>query len=160
MGPPKSRFAIASRNLPRMVRLCGIKWNTMHTHTDSPDSPIARIKDMRILVVDDNIQAADSLATLLSNVGAPTDALYSGEDALAHDLSSYQTLLIDVGMPRIDGYQVAKTLRERGITMSIIALTGHSMPEDIQAAMDAGFTAHLTKPIGLKELTEAIASRA
>lgn len=142
-----------------MVRLCEIYSNTaMLTHTEDLDSPIARIKGMRILVVDDNIQAADSLAMLLSKVGAPAEALYSGEDVLAHDLTSYQLLLIDVGMPDIDGYEVVKMLRGRGITLPIVALTGHSRPEDIQAAMDAGYSAHLIKPIGLKELTEAIAS--
>ncbi len=130
----------------------------MHTPSEHPDSPAARIKGLHVLVVDDNIQAADSLAMLLSKVGAPADALYSGEEVLAHDLTSYRLLLIDVSMPGIDGLQAVKGLRERGVTVPIIALTGHSMPEDIQAAQDAGYTAHLTKPIGLKELTEAIVS--
>jgi len=157
MGTMELGMQSRTRNLCIMVRLSGIDRNiAMHTHTEDLDSPIAHIRGMHILVVDDNIQAADSLAMLLSKVGAPAGALYSGEEVLSHDLSSYQILLIDVGMPHIDGHQVVKTLRERGVTVPIIALTGHSMPEDVQAAMDAGYSAHLTKPIGLKELTEAI----
>lgn len=112
----------------------------------------------RILVVDDNQQAADSLVKLLNKVGAQADALYSGEEALAHDLSPYEFILLDIGMPRIDGFQLAKALRARGLTIPIIALSGYGMAEDKKKAEESGFSAHLTKPIGLKELNEMFAT--
>lgn len=110
----------------------------------------------RILIVDDNMQAADSLVKLLNKVGAQAQALYSGEEALAHGAEEYDVILLDVGMPRMDGYELVRELRKRGIDCPIIALTGYGMAEDKKRALDAGFTSHLTKPIGLKELTAAL----
>ncbi len=106
----------------------------------------------RILIVDDNQQAADSLVKLLNKVGANADALYSAEETLAHDLSNYEFILLDIGMPHINGYQLVKMLRQRGVRTPIIALSGYGMEDDKRKAVESGFTAHLTKPIGLKEL--------
>jgi signal transduction histidine kinase len=82
----------------------------------------------RVLVVDDNVQAADSLVKLMNR--------------------------LDIGMPRMDGYKVIQTLHERGVKIPIIALTGYGLREDKQKAIDAGFMTHLTKPVGIKELSE------
>lgn len=110
----------------------------------------------RVLVVDDNSQAADSLVRLMNEMGAQAEAVYSGEDALAHeDLSSFDIILLDIGMPHMDGYKVIQALRTRGVTTPVIALTGYGLREDKQKALDAGFTTHLTKPIGIKDLSEA-----
>ncbi len=114
----------------------------------------------RILIVDDNIQAADSLAKLLNKVGAHADTLYSGDETLAHDLAPYDVLLLDVGMPHMDGYQLAVTLRQRGLRTPLIALTGYGMADDKKRALESGFNAHLTKPVGIQELSEAIAALA
>jgi signal transduction histidine kinase/CheY-like chemotaxis protein len=120
--------------------------------------PAAAAAGKRILIVDDNIQAADSLAKLLSKVGARAKTLYSGEETLSHELAPYDVIFLDVGMPRIDGYQIAEALRRRGITTPLVALTGYGMADDKKRAHGAGFSAHLTKPIGLKELSETIAA--
>lgn len=124
--------------------------------TTTPKDAVVNASGRRILIVDDNVQAANSLAKLLNKVGSSTETLYSGEEALEHDVSQYDVLLVDVGMPRIDGYQLVKMLRARGIEKPIIALTGYGMADDKKRATEAGFSAHLTKPIGLKELSEAI----
>ncbi|MFA7309851.1 MAG: response regulator, partial [Candidatus Paceibacterota bacterium] len=99
-------------------------------------------------------QAADSLVRLLRKIGGDAEAVYSGEEALAHDISNTDIVLLDVGMPRVDGYQVMQTLRSRSVRIPVVALTGYGLLEDKQRALDAGFTAHLTKPVGLKELLQ------
>lgn len=110
----------------------------------------------RILVVDDNKQAADSLVKLMNKLGGHAEAIYSGEAALAHKkLSNFDIILLDIGMPHMDGYEVIRTLRARGVRTPVIALTGYGLSEDKQKALDAGFTKHLTKPVGIKELSEA-----
>lgn len=110
----------------------------------------------RVLVVDDNRQAADSLVKLMNKLGARAEAVYSGKDALAHErLADFDIILLDIGMPYMDGYQVIRALRERGIPPPpVVALTGYGLREDKQKALTAGFSAHLTKPIGVKELSE------
>lgn len=110
----------------------------------------------RILVVDDNAQAADSLVKLLNKLGARADAAYSGEETLEREnLHEYEVMLLDVGMPRIDGYELVRMLRERGIERPIIALTGYGMSDDKTRALEAGFSAHLTKPVGLSDIVSA-----
>ena len=111
----------------------------------------------RVLVVDDNVQAADSLVKLMNKIGARAEAVYSGKDALAHPgLCDFDVILLDIGMPHMDGYEVIRALRARGIPPPpVIALTGYGLREDKQKALDAGFSAHLTKPVGIKELSEA-----
>ncbi|HEY5383502.1 MAG TPA: response regulator, partial [Candidatus Paceibacterota bacterium] len=80
---------------------------------------------------------------------------YSGKDALAYEgISDFDIILLDIGMPHMDGYKVVQALRTRGVTVPIVALTGYGLSEDKQKALDAGFTTHLTKPIGIKELSE------
>ena len=107
----------------------------------------------RVLVVDDNVRAADSLVKLMNKLGAHAEARYSGGEALAHEkLSDFDIILLDIGMPHMDGYKVVQTLRARGVKIPIIALTGYGLSEDKQKALDAGFSTHLTKPVGIKEL--------
>ncbi|MEK7109261.1 MAG: ATP-binding protein [Patescibacteria group bacterium] len=113
----------------------------------------------RVLVVDDNAPAADSLVKLLNMLGARAEALYSGADALAHEaLSGFDAIVLDIGMPHMDGYKVVQTLRARGLKIPVIALTGYGLASDVQKAKDAGFTTHLTKPAGIEELRETFKS--
>ncbi len=108
----------------------------------------------RVLVVDDNKQAADSLVKLLNQRGSHARAVYSGEAALAQSLAATDVIILDIGMPHMDGYEVIHALRARGVKIPVMALTGYGLREDKQKALDAGFTAHLTKPIGIKEISE------
>ena len=112
------------------------------------------IMSQRVLVVDDNKPAANSLVKLLNRLGGLAEARYSGADALAYaTLSDFDIILLDIGMPDMDGYQVIRALRARGVPPPpVIALTGYGLLEDKQKALDAGFSAHLTKPVGIKEL--------
>ena len=104
----------------------------------------------RILVVDDNHDAAETMAMLLRLEGFTVATAFDGVSALA-EAASFQPriVLLDIGMPGMDGYSVAEELRAREDTMSsiIIAVTGYGQPEDRARVQAAGFTDHLTKPV-------------
>lgn len=107
-------------------------------------------RDRRVLVVDDNQDAAESLAMLLALQGYEAEWTSSGEAAL----KSMQSLrpgvvLLDIGMPGLDGYEVARRIRglPNGNEIVLIALTGWGQPEDKRRAAAAGFDHHLTKPV-------------
>ncbi len=109
----------------------------------------------RIIVVDDNAPAADALVRLLNKIGAQATAVYSGHEVLGSEqLHTVDLFLLDVGMPHMDGYELVRALRSRGITAPIVALTGYGLSDDKKRAQDSGFTSHLTKPVGLAELSE------
>jgi signal transduction histidine kinase/CheY-like chemotaxis protein len=115
----------------------------------------SHIAGKRVLIVDDNEQAADSLARLLGKLGATTATAYSGADTLAHpDLERFDLLLVDLGMPHMDGFELIGKLQARGVSAPVAALTGYGMQEDKIRTEHAGFRTHLTKPIGLTELRE------
>jgi two-component system, sensor histidine kinase len=104
----------------------------------------------RILVVDDNRDAANSLAMILNMNGHDARAVYGPEDALEQlNANPAQILLLDIGLPRMNGYQVAEKVRRSGLAVRIIALTGYGQVEDVQRAAAAGFDAHLIKPVDL-----------
>ena len=107
-------------------------------------------RSLRVLVVDDNVDAADGLKMLLELDGENVDAAYDGEAALRRARESRpQVVLLDVGMPGMDGYEVARRLREAPETRNayIIAVTGWGQSEDRQKSKEAGFDLHLVKPI-------------
>lgn len=111
-----------------------------------------------ILIVDDNQAAADSLAKLLCALGWNASGLYSARAALDYlKTNSPDGIFLDIGMPEMDGYELVAILRANGHLMPIIALSGYGLEDDKDKARAAGFTTHLTKPAGAKELTEVLA---
>jgi DNA-binding response OmpR family regulator len=102
----------------------------------------------RVLVVDDNTDAADSMAALLEMMGHTARVLYSG-DTVAQEAQAWQPdcVLLDIGLPGKDGYEVARELRAQGYRASLVALTGWGGEDDRRRAADAGFDRHLTKPV-------------
>ncbi|MSR70435.1 response regulator [Candidatus Kaiserbacteria bacterium] len=129
----------------------------MLSFASEPGHPTMEGMTQRVLVVDDNIPAADSLVKLINKFGGRAEAVYSGKEALAHGgLFQFDVILLDIGMPDMDGYEVIRALHALGVPPPpVIALTGYGLREDKQKALDAGFTAHLTKPVGIKEIREA-----
>lgn len=115
---------------------------------------------LRILVIDDNVDAADSLAVLLDMLGHATQARYTGETAVG-DWQDWHpdVVLLDIGLPGADGYEVARRLRAAGCKALLVALTGWGSDADRQRARDAGFDHHLTKPVEL-ESVEALLRQA
>lgn len=113
----------------------------------------------RILIVDDNRAAADALVRLLTMRGNEAEAAYTGEEALSRAPSfNPEVILLDIGLPDMEGYDVARALRSDGsVTATLVALTGYGQESDIRKAHKAGFDHHLTKPAGLAEIEEILA---
>ena len=115
----------------------------------------------RVLVVDDNRDAANSLGALLRMLGAEVDVVHDGESALQAFSSQHpQVVLLDLGMPGMDGYEVARRLRQRhdGRGVMLIALTGWGQEKDRLNSRAAGFDHHLIKPADLRALQSLLAS--
>jgi signal transduction histidine kinase/ActR/RegA family two-component response regulator len=126
-----------------------------------PAPPRPKIADMpteagaalKVLVVDDNQDAADSLAMLLSLEGHAVEAVYDPHEAVAiTPIFSPHVVFLDIGLPEMNGYEVARRLRDAGIRAHLVALTGYGQHEDIARAMRAGFDKHLVKPVDLDKL--------
>jgi CheY-like chemotaxis protein len=110
---------------------------------------------LRVLIVDDNEDAADSLATLLSLGGHTVRAEYGAQAAIeAAATFDADLILLDIGLPSMDGYEVASRLRATGFDSTLVALTGYGQKEDIERALNAGFNAHLAKPVEFSKLEE------
>src|SRR5690606_30218144 len=115
----------------------------------------------RVLVVDDNPDAAESLEMLLRVLGAETRVAGDGEAALAAVRDFHPSIvLLDLGMPGMDGYEVARRIRERPDELGrplLIALTGWGQPEDRRRTREAGFDDHPVKPVDLGVLKSLLA---
>ncbi len=112
----------------------------------------------RILVVDDNADAAETLAMLLSLEGHETRVANDGATALVlADEFSPDTIFLDIGMPGMNGYEAARRLRDvKGTAVRLIALTGWGAEEDRRLASEAGFDRHLVKPVDPATLALAL----
>lgn len=111
----------------------------------------------RILVVDDNKDAADSLAALLEMDDHEVKAVYTAEAGLEEvDLRKPHLVLLDIGLPRISGYEVVQRIKAAHPLMSVVALSGYGSTEDKQLAVAAGFDAHLVKPVDFDVLRELV----
>jgi PAS domain S-box-containing protein len=128
------------------------------TETDS-SAPSQLERTRRVLIVDDNQDAADSLAMVLRFEGHTTTVAYSAQAAI-ETVQSYRPefVLLDIGLPNMDGYEVARRIQASGSTARIIALTGYGQAEDRQRSTAAGFTAHLVKPVDLAILRSVLAA--
>ncbi len=114
-------------------------------------SPVEAAPSRRrqILLVEDNPDMRESLKSLLEEVGHDVRAASNGVEGVELALASAPDIaLVDIGIPLLDGYGVARRLRQaRGDSILLVALTGYGMPDDRRQALEAGFDAHLTKPI-------------
>jgi len=119
----------------------------------------------RILVVDDNVDAAESMGMVLGMLGLEHRIAFDGRTALdVAEAFAPTIVLLDIGMPGMDGYEVARRLRASaaGATMRLIALTGWSQPQDRERTRAAGFDHHLSKPVdigALQSLLQAAPAR-
>jgi len=113
----------------------------------------------RVLVVDDNQDAAASLAALLESLGHAVRTAHDGAAALAACAGfAPEVAILDIGLPDMDGYALAAALREREdrAGMRLVALTGYGQKADVERAGEAGFDLHLTKPASVEELRRAV----
>jgi CheY-like chemotaxis protein len=114
----------------------------------------------RILIIDDNKDLATSLARLLRILGHDVQVVHDGHQGI-EAARSYRprVVLLDIGLPKLDGYQVARTLRQEGFHDTIIiALSGYGQEEDRRRSREAGMNHHLTKPVDVRTITQLINS--
>jgi PAS domain S-box-containing protein len=124
-------------------------------------APVPRLKNVQVLVVDDDADSRDMLSMILEQYGARVAAASTANEALvALGARRFDVLLSDIGMPGVSGYDLMRRIRsdegESGKFLPAIALTGYATPEDGQRALDAGFQLHMPKPIDPAELLELI----
>jgi signal transduction histidine kinase len=121
----------------------------------------AKPPSRRILVADDNRDAAETLATILRLEGNEVDIAYDGADAVSA-MSKFQpdVVLMDLGMPKLDGYAAARAIRSvaRGASVVLIAISGWGGDVDRQLSQEAGFDRHLVKPVVPSELLAVLSS--
>lgn len=125
----------------------------------APETPRGEQKK-RVLVVDDNLDAAELMGELLERAGHTVEIAHDGISALeAYQRLEPEVAILDIGLPVMDGYELASRIRglEGGSRCRLIAVTGYAQKEDRARTKAAGFQRHLVKPVGLEELEQAIA---
>ena len=140
------------------IRIPVVSWGATEAQADvfEPQTPITR----RVLIVDDNVDAADALADLVVAVGGQARTAYDAEAGLraAREFRP-EAILLDIGMPGVDGYEACRRLRaeDGGQHLFIVAVTGWGQEHDKSRALDVGFDAHVTKPADSKVLARLLA---
>ena len=125
----------------------------------SIDSPARTSRKPRtIVIVEDQDDSREMLRRLLTIDGHDVSVACDGEEGIQAILAKKpQVAIIDLGLPKLNGYGVAKNVRARlGDDIHLIALTGHGSPRDVKAAMDAGFDQHMVKPVNFERLDEVL----
>ncbi|MBB3220214.1 hybrid sensor histidine kinase/response regulator [Pseudoduganella umbonata] len=123
----------------------------------APHVPVPQ--GLRVLLVDDNEDAAQASAQMLSHIGLDVRVAYTAHEALAaYGARPVDAALLDIGLPDMDGYALAAALREAaaGRALRLVALTGYGRKGDVERASAAGFDLHLTKPASLDDLRRSL----
>ena len=130
---------------------------TRETESAEPAIPAQAGRRLKILVVDDNRDAAASLAMLMELIGHEVKVVYDGESAVRlADEFRPQMVLLDLGMPNVNGYEACRRIRNNawGAEMTLIAVTGWGQEEDRRRSAAAGFDGHLVKPVSPEALEQ------
>lgn len=127
-------------------------------HDDPIGAGLAALPKRRVLVVDDNVDAADALAELLRDYGHDVRAAHDGPSAIEQAaIHRPDIVLLDIGMPGFDGYEVARRMRrELGLKATLVALTGYGEARHRRLSRDAGFDQHVTKPVDIRKLEKLL----
>jgi CheY-like chemotaxis protein len=166
-------------------RLAELQGGTVHAHSagdgegsefvvrfpaiDEPSGPAMRrsvpsldATAQRVLIIEDNADTLESLHAVLAADGHEVHGAADGEAGIEMaERTRPSVVLVDIGLPGIDGYEIARRLRARqaelGVQWRLIALTGYGQPEDVARAKEAGFDTHLVKPVAPMALQAAMA---
>jgi PAS domain S-box-containing protein len=126
---------------------------------DSPSPD--RCPPCAVLIVEDNVDAGQTLRTYLEGEGHRVDVASDGRSGLARvESARFDIVLIDIGLPIMDGYELARRIRARDTRAILVAVSGYGQREDRQQSMEAGFDAHVTKPVPPERLTAVLAALA
>jgi two-component system CheB/CheR fusion protein len=112
-----------------------------------------------VLVIEDNVDAADSLREVLEFDRHLVEVAYNGPDGLAKARQFRpEIVLCDIGLPGMDGYELARAFRADEMLKDVflVALSGYALPEDLQRAWEAGFAKHLAKPPSMEKIEELL----
>jgi len=126
-----------------------------------PVTPAAAPRRFRILVVDDNHDSALSMAMMLQIMGHDTRTAHDGESAVSTaETFLPEVVLLDIGLPKLNGYEVAQRIREKtwGESMYLIAVTGWGQDEDRQRSSEVGLNLHMVKPVEPAALEKLLAT--
>jgi PAS domain S-box-containing protein len=140
-----------------IVRLPSVEGTRLRSSAPAVSTPL---RPRRILVVDDNEDGAESLSMLLEFSGHETSVAYDGIAALeAAERMKPDVILLDIGLPGLNGYQVARRIRQTswGMDVALVAITGWGQDEDRHRSREAGFDAHMVKPVEPEELARILA---
>jgi PAS domain S-box-containing protein len=142
------------------IRMPVLTWDSVSTSPDVDRPQPPSCVNRRVLIIDDNVDAADMLAALVVVLGGEAATAYDGRDGLrcAADFRP-DVILLDIGMPDMDGYETCRRLRAQpdGHVAYIVAVTGWGQPHDRERALAEGFDAHLTKPADPRTLEDLLA---
>jgi CheY-like chemotaxis protein len=136
---------------------------SLHPDVALGQAPAARpleVVPRSVLIIEDNVDAADSLRDALTLDGHHVQVAYEAETGLATARAARpDVILCDIGLPGVDGYAVARAVRTDPNLHSVflVALTGYALPEDLIRARNAGFDEHLAKPPNLEKIEQILA---
>ncbi|HEX7935715.1 MAG TPA: PAS domain-containing protein [Paraburkholderia sp.] len=132
---------------------------TLHDEPSTASASHAERASLHVLIVDDNKDAADSLALLCESEGYRVNVTYCADDALAiAQAEPVDAALLDIGLPDTDGYELARLIRPKGETRPVlIAVTGYGQADDHLRVQAAGFDHHLVKPVNIEYLMTLLA---
>jgi signal transduction histidine kinase len=163
-GPGKGAELIVQLPLHEPLHETALPTAVVPEPVQQPEAPT--LTSRRVLVVDDNIDAAETLALMLKLHGHHVQTAHDGLDALrVAPVFAPHIILLDLGMPNLNGYETANRIRSQpwGRDMALVALTGWGQPKDRKRTVEAGFDAHLVKPVDqntlLKTLHEVVTPR-
>lgn len=135
--------------------------NTMADFNGPQVTPAAAPRRFKILVVDDNHDSALSMAMMLQIMGHDTRTAHDGESAVSTaETFLPEVVLLDIGLPKLNGYEVAQRIREKawGESMYLIAVTGWGQDEDRQRSSEVGLNLHMVKPVEPAALEKLLAA--
>jgi CheY-like chemotaxis protein len=159
-GTAKAESAGVGRGAAFTVRLPLTAGPVAESSTPRADP---RRQSSRMLIVEDNVDAADLLSDLLTALGHDVVVAYDGESAVKTAKSfAPEVVLCDIGLPgEMNGYDVARALRKEPATQraTLVAVTGYGRPEDASHAAEAGFDAHFTKPVDVASIQRLLPRR-
>jgi len=147
-----SEFIVTLPRVHRPAKVAAMQASSPVTGQTGPDA-------LKILIADDNVDSAQSWSAMLQLEGFETRAVHTGSDAVKVGAEFQPDVaLLDIGMPELNGYEVARQMRAtpEGARRLLIAITGWGQAHDRQAALEAGFDAHHTKPVELQQIITLI----
>jgi PAS domain S-box-containing protein len=151
-GTIEARSEGLNRGSAFSIRMPALSWGALEEQPRQ--SEVQRCTGVRVLVIDDNVDAADMLASLVGSLGGDARTAYDGPSGLrAAAEFRPDVILLDIGMPEMDGYETCRRLRaEHAGQACIVAVTGWGQPQDRERALSEGFDAHMTKPADPRRL--------